>query len=445
MLNSSVELSGPPKGDDSIYVTFFALAFVVVTQRIGYNPHPDIYGGSTGAVALAPFIIYAIWLYLLLKGRLSPSKQGIIGWGILCVALIVASATQTVTSYLALVGIPAIYFPLCFSYDMSPSRLEMQAWTRCVSFLAIALSAAILLQFSIQFIAPGPRLFTWSWFWPRQWLIEFNVLNYFEYGVLRFKPNGFVFLESSASGQFLARCLLLLVASRKYIKWAPLVCVAILLSYSGGGVVVMVLVFTIWLRREAPLLIKTPNAGSMFLWLVGAFIIVAGFGTVVFATIDLTRFTARLNEFSSHTSSGYMRYNGPFEMLIYEILHRDFLTLLVGSGAGSFDNAASSAGVITFGSGWIKAFTEFGIVGLTGLCMVLYTAFYRTFRSPFVATVLLFQFMVLDGNVVVPQYVAIAWLLTGLVPQDWWSRERLLSLRTSRKMRSTRTKRRQHS
>jgi hypothetical protein len=68
-----------------------------------------------------------------------------------------------------------------------------------------------------------------------------------------------------------------------------------------------------------------------------------------------------------------------------------------------------------FSSAWIKLIVEYGIIGFVTFSAFIAYCFYTTTRSIWLTAAFLFQFMVLDGGLLVPQLAFGALMLGCLV------------------------------
>lgn len=313
-------------------------------------------------------------------------------------------------SFLLFLG---LYAPLCLQTPLGPeAHRRYYAGVVCV---AAALAAGGIAQYLLQFAIGDPELlFSWRGLVPEKLLIEYATLNKLSYTSTVLKSNGLVFLEPSAFSQFLARVVLLSLIVSVQRGWIPLLGIGMLLTYSGTGMVVLAafLPFALlskhaWrglsLRQAAPLFglaLLLAIAGAGALHLTGVF--------------DLELLLSRANEVSAPGSSGYARYGStPLILNAAFEAQRDW-SLVFGLGPGATDQFLTGYEFEVFATAWVKILVEYGVAGLASFTVFLTLCLWTGTRSRVLTGAFLFQFLLLDGNVLVPQYVLLLAFLATL-------------------------------
>jgi hypothetical protein len=68
-----------------------------------------------------------------------------------------------------------------------------------------------------------------------------------------------------------------------------------------------------------------------------------------------------------------------------------------------------------FTPGWLKLCVDYGFFGFAIFCAFLLTCVYQTTRSPLIAGAILFQYLYLDGSLVVPQSALLTLFMAAMV------------------------------
>jgi hypothetical protein len=92
-------------------------------------------------------------------------------------------------------------------------------------------------------------------------------------------------------------------------------------------------------------------------------------------------------------------------------LTQEFGEFLIGYGPGTFKHVTGDANEEMFGSGWIKLFVEYGLLGLTTFSIFFLYCVYSSTRSFLLSIALLTQYVILDGGVLVPQLTFLSYAI----------------------------------
>jgi hypothetical protein len=136
---------------------------------------------------------------------------------------------------------------------------------------------------------------------------------------------------------------------------------------------------------------------------------------MVFAEeLNLQLFINRLAEFESPNSSAYFRFVLS-QQIFGNFIAEPPLTLLFGSGPGTTDMYLTGYINDGFTPGWLKLFVDYGFFGFATFAVFLLTCVYQTTRSALIAAAILFQYLWLDGSLVVPQAALVTLLMACAV------------------------------
>lgn len=355
-----------------LWVIFFSLIFL---QRFAIGGVPVSFAISY--VVLIAFILLRVLIIdrsflIFFFVALAITSIPFLSWG----------SETSLSSFAYMLAIYAIYM-LRFRNRERSFSLAQHIFLKLMWFAAIAGIAQFAAQFALGFEAVFPleRL-------PEGMLLSnFNVIIPLSYGSTIVKSNGIFFLEPSFFSQFLALALILELLGRQRTIYVATFLVALLLSYSGTGILLAALFLPfVFLRRINPPLIF----GSL---LVGI-IIVVSMGTLEFNTLF-----QRVGEFNTPQSSGFARFVSPFYLI------RDFLmpaptSFLFGMGPGTIDAAltkATSRAYLAHDPTWIKVIYEYGLVGGLAVMSYVIAATHVGARSRLFALALTFTWLVLGG------------------------------------------------
>lgn len=252
-------------------------------------------------------------------------------------------------------------------------------------FLGLAglLALAGIAQYLLQFVVAADYVFPIENFVPKQFVIEgFNMQAPIAYGIHTYRANGVFLAEPSFFSQFMAVAIVTELLTRNRLPRLALYLLALLLSYSGTGVLVLAVC--------APLILITRQRWGM-LWLaVGGLLAVVALGSL----LDLDKLIGRIGEFGATRSSGHARFVGGFE-LFEQYLWPYPLKALFGYGAGQFPDYAAGMPFPVAEMTLFKMVFEYGLVGAAFYFSFI---FYCVFRSPAPAIIRLAVAMTLLVN-----------------------------------------------
>lgn len=365
----------PARDRATVAGLWLILGSLVFLQRFSIGGVPVAFGISYG-VLIALFLLRAVIIdttFLIFFMVVTAIASLSIFWW---------PANASLSSYLYLIAIYALYM-LRFRNKGASFALAQDIFLKCMLVAAVC----GIVQFLGQFVLGFERVFPLE-FLPQSILaVNYNVIIPLTYGASIVKSNGIFFLEPSFFSQFLAIALIIELLGRQRPIQSALLVLAMLLSYSGTGLITVALFapFALIRRVNVPIIL-----GGV---LVGIIVFLSmGF-------LELDTLLGRAGEFTSTESSGFARFISPFYLI------RDFLmpspdNFLFGMGPGTIDAALDKASLhayIAHDPTWIKAIFEYGLVG--GIAMLTYViaASYTGSRDRLITTMLLFVWLVLGG------------------------------------------------
>ncbi|HEY4134829.1 MAG TPA: hypothetical protein VGO34_06405 [Alphaproteobacteria bacterium] len=335
---------------------------------------------------------YGALLFLMLRRRIVLNVElcvfFLLVMASLTLSMLHSGSSASLTSFFYLFTIYVLYvFKLRFRDGEGEEILHIYG-----NLMAIAAGCG-LAQFCLQFVLPQSLVFPLETFVPKPFLFGdlYNVIIPLTYGSAIVKSNGVFFLEPSFFSQFLAVALILELLREQRLSRLALYAAAMVVSYSGTGLLLMglFLPYILWRR------------GNPTIFLIGAVGVVILMAAA--ASLNLDTMVNRLGEFSAPESSGFARFVSPF------YLFRDFMetpsAVLFGLGPGSIDKIiaeSSYKGYAAHDPTWIKAVVEYGVIA--GALVILYVvaAFFKGAANKGLATALLVLCLFLGGYLLNP-------------------------------------------
>lgn len=386
------------------FATFKWQAFLAFfMQRIGLN---QTIGGVLYPLPVSLIIMPAVLGWLIAKGWAKPSPTRITLYCMMvaggCISMLIAKFPASALSMY-------MYFAL-YIFFLFPVVLEDDAYKRffrMVAKVGVAICMIGVVQYLLQYALHTPLLFSWRTIIPPEFLIEFNTENFTAWGSGVYKANGFFLMEASWLSQLGARTALIAVIMLKDPRYLIPCALAMLLSYSGTGI----LLFAIF---GAIPLIMLMSKSKYLPWAIAGLIAVALIATFSGKLLNLELFLTRLNEFGRPNTSAYARFEvggQAFERFLNEPL----ITILFGAGPATVDNYVQGFLSDGFAPGWLKLVAEYGFFGFVIFNAFLITCVWQTTRSAVIAGAIVFQYMVLDNSLVVPQGAILTLFIACLV------------------------------
>jgi hypothetical protein len=343
--------------------------------------------GGTAQVPLSFLAGYVVFATMLLLGRfvISPMLAVLFfaAGSALTFSLLVSIDTSSIFSYVLLMSIYTLYMFKLRHRSGTFERVS-EIYLTLMAFMA----AIGIAQFFAQFVVGIELAFPIDTFTPEALLLSgFNVIIPLAYESTVMRSNGVFFLEPSVFSQFLAMAIILEMIGAQRIIRLGLYGVALLLSYSGTGIS-LVLIFV-------PLiLIKRGNGALVFWAIIGAAVVV-----VAGEALQLNLLTGRTGEFSSTESSGFARFIAPF-WLVNDYLLNSPTDFLFGRGSGFMTvllNNPLGRSYLAHDPTWIKVLFEYGAVAWVLLFTYIFTALFQGARLMLLAWAVAVLYLFLGG------------------------------------------------
>ncbi|MGC1304243.1 MAG: hypothetical protein WA840_17890 [Caulobacteraceae bacterium] len=386
MVRAFAEPSRPMTAKDWILLSFFLVQVLGVTvlQKFGLPIGEDV-------MEIAVFTSWIGIAMLVLNGLIGLDPVRLLLFGAFAIT---AVASQLLggqpfslnSVFLAL----ALYAPFALRFYVAPAF-----YRRCMDiFLNVMLIAGglVVLQQLIQLAVGWQAWPDLDKLTPHQFLFSgYNYLQPISYGAKYYKPNAFVFLEVSFVSQFTTIALMIeLVLYQRLLRMA-FYAVVLLISFAGTGLLLLAICAPLVLTKLSPRMLVTMGI------LVGVAAVVAG------AIGWYDQVSHRFGEIGTAGSSGYYRFNVPFQ--IVGDMASDPQFMFTGHGAGSTGSGQSQnvAGFILVP--FAKIIYEYGFLTFFVFYAFLIYSLFAEAPSFLIAFALFAFFNMGGGGFVVPVYV----------------------------------------
>ena len=365
-------------------------------QRFGL-----IAGGSEFFLCFVVFIASACWIVARGSGELRPEIV------LLFLLVAVAFTTSTLLGFLlprsmgtlsvtSLIGV--LLFNTVFLFGpRAPDAAEqsLRLFLSCARIICVL----GIVQYSLQFA--GIRIFTLGDILPflRPVLVEgnYNTEGILEWGSTLQRANGIVLLEPGAFSQVIAIAVVVDVFVRRSFRFLPLYGVAYVLSFSGTGLLSLVLA----------LAISTVIVGGQRKYVVLSVVLGVPFVLALWFVFpdDIGKLLKRSTEFSTPGTSGYLRYVAQAQA--WEYFSQGWRSLL-GTGPGAYER--SPVYVVGSASAAVKIFAEYGLLGLTTFGTYLIVSMWNH-RYALLSVMMLVVYQFGGGNLLQPPTLILMALL----------------------------------
>lgn len=374
---------------------------VTVLSRFGINL-------GTYSLSFSLIAIYILVAFALLSGNSRIDLRRL--WAY-CICVVVALASFVINtgfvhadrpSWTSLLLLITIYFPFVSVFRPEGSSKNQLLWVmRVFSNVALFCACAGIVQFYAQFFVRSDWLFDFTPYLPTLLQGPSGYNTVIAVGSL-YKSNGFFFLEPSGFSFIMALALLGEVVLFKRVLRIALFGLALLLSYSGTGLLALLigLLFPLGRRTIVQLLLLLGIGGLVF-WLLGD-------------ALNLSFTLRRIEEFGSERSSAYIRFVAPMR-LIHDSFDTDPWTALLGHGPGTIRRTIQSYAF--FDPTWAKLIFEYGLLGFVAFLVLLMAALNQRLMSIQVRAALLFGWLIMGGHLTTPETPALMLALVG-----FWSK-----------------------
>ena len=391
----------PIRPRPAIRYTLIALIIsLVMTDRLGI---------SVDTLSLGPSLplTYGLLVVLLLTGWLAIDLLALLVYIGICIVAVASfwfnanmlnGEPATMGSLFLLM---VIYLPFVFGMKAHADNRGHWQWTlRVLSNTLLVGAAAGIIQFYAQFVIRAPWLFDISVLIPDGIRAQGIYNSKIPVGSF-FKANGIFFREPSNFSYMMAFGLLIELAVFKRVKRMLCFGLALVLSYSGTGILALAIGLLLPLR--AKLLVRVGIVAA----------IVLSINALTGDALNLGFTLGRTGEFSAQGSSAYERYIAPMQVVDTFISSTPW-SIGIGNGPGLFIRTASAFSA--HDPTWAKLLFEYGLLGFV---LVLGLVGYKLskFPAPFQLRAVLFaNWLVMGGYLLIPETVCFVYLVLALWP-----------------------------
>jgi hypothetical protein len=305
-------------------------------------------------------------------------------------------ATVSRSSPTSLLFLIALYLPFVMVLRGATIGASDWRWTvRAFGNVALICALAGIAQFFLQFVVKAPWLFDFSPLLPDTIRNSGTFNTQIPVGDL-YKSNGFFLREPSTFSFLMALAALLELNCDKRWRRVALFVFALLLTYSGTGLLALLL------GLMFPLGLKT--LGRLLALVLGGTLLVVLLGDVLNLSFTLNR----IQEFGSEHSSAYIRYVAPLHVIAGSIDSNPW-TALLGHGPGSIQRTSQS--FQAFDPTWAKLIFEYGLLGCTAMLALVLHALVRSRIPAQVRAILFFSWLIMGGHLLSPDNVSTLYVL----------------------------------
>lgn len=385
----------------------FVMVSITILSRFGINFGQ--YSQGLGLIAM-----YVLVAALLATGVVRLDLKSA---SFYVIAVTVALLSYTVNSNAAdgdnlstnsLMLLIAIHLPLVLS--LRPRFGGEGLWTSVVSTFSNVLfvcALAGILQFYLQFFVKAPWLFDFSNHVPEALQGPSGYNTTIRVGSL-FKSNGFFFREPSGFSFMMALGLLLeWVVFRRSVRIVSFG-LALLLSYSGTGLLALLVGLMFPLGARTLTRIALLSAGGLVVMLL------------LGDALNLSFTLGRVSEFGDENASAHIRYVAPLR-LVQESFDSVPWGPLVGLGPGSIRRTATT--YVFHDPTWARLIFEYGLLGF-GAFVSWFCYLVNRFSAPVgIRMAILAYWLIMGGHLLTPDVVAVIALVAALWPRKRYGYE----------------------
>jgi hypothetical protein len=307
----------------------------------------------------------------------------IVAWLTVACSLVINFRSEMLPSFGLLTAIYP-FFTLARRSDPSNYGRALLAF----QFLAASLSALAISQFLAQLVIDGRELVQFFNVLPSFLFTErFNTIIPIAQGSGLIKSNGVFLTEPSTLSQIAAIAILIETTIFRRLPYILLFSLGLVLSFSGTGVVLLLVLLPFAVFRDGP---------TRRTVLVAIFFIVLLFVT---GLIDPSIFVLRLTEFDDTQASAFERFISPFWLAGDYLPTASLTALLFGNGPGSVDSLVAQAWYTAFEGTWVKLIYEYGLVGTALFSIFLLSCFGNSSCPKILGGAMIFEYYLLGGHV----------------------------------------------
>jgi hypothetical protein len=357
---------------------------------------------GTSQVPISALMAYGALYLLLMSGRARINAVALILYGAVVAALVVTLFFGKVFfSTFSFFYLILLYFVYLFSIDVS--RSEYLGYLKIFQNMMIVLAIVALAQF-VEQLTLHTTMSVFDLVPQNFKIVGYNTRPTLFYGSTFYKANADFFLEPSFLSQYMAIAIIIEILFFGNWKRIALYGAAIFASFSGTGMVLLLLfaVATVIRTRRWAMLYPLP------------FLIIL---LIIFRDNQfVTAIFGRLNEFDNTNTSAFMRFIGPNEVLS-SILGPDFGAFLVGRGPGFVEvlNRGALGAPVNFPV-IHKMLLEYGMIGTLPFLVFIVTRFFAGSRSKLLSAAALLMYLFLSGSLLQPHTIYLFYLLVILMP-----------------------------
>jgi hypothetical protein len=377
--------------------TLLLLLSVTVLERFGLSA--GALSVSAAMLAIYPFLAVAG-----LAGALVLSLERCLLYG-LCMAVALASllANEQQASFSSFALLGAMYLPFVFVLRDGALARNDAGWIYA-RFLDICGICAVVgvAQFALQLVIHARWLFDYSPYIPAPLRVTGIFNPVISIGSLN-KANGFFFREPSGFSYLMALGLIAELVSSKRPWRLAIMGLALLLTYSGTGILALLLAslhpFGV---KTALRLAGVVLLGALVFWLLGD-------------TLNLSFTLGRINEFSAESSqsSGYIRYIAPAR-LVGETIGSSAFSAWLGHGPGTIFHTLRSYEF--HDPTWAKLLFEYGALGFVAFLGLFLITLRRRQLPIQLRAALLWGWLIMGGHLLSPEQNFLTLVLVGFTP-----------------------------
>lgn len=373
------------------------LLSVTVLERFGVTA--GALSASAALLAIYPFLLAAA-----LAGALAFSLERSVLYAV-CMAVALGSTlvNEGSASASSLLLMAVMYLPFVFVLREGALAEHDTAWIYGKFLDLTALCALIgIAQFGAQLVIHADWLFDFTRYIPTPLRASGLFNTVIPIGSLN-KSNGFFFREPSGFSYLMALGLIAESASAKRPARLACLALALLLTYSGTGILALLI------ASLHPFGVKTVLRLSL---------IACGFGLVFWLfgdALNLSFTLGRVSEFSSQNSasSGYIRYVAPLR-LVSETFDSSAFTPWLGHGPGTILRTTRSYEF--HDPTWAKLLFEYGALGFFAFVALFLAGLRRPGLPLQVRAALFWGWLIMGGHLLSPEQNFLTLLLVGITP-----------------------------
>jgi hypothetical protein len=379
-----------------------ALISITVLDRFGLRV------SDTASLPASFFALYALLAAMIVGGMAQLNPRGAAAYAaVMAVAGLSALANSFLDRYVSASSfllLAVLYAP--FSLTLGAAPRGLWRWTANAYIgVAVFVSAAGMAQFAAQFALHADWLFDYAIFIPEP-IRAIQGYDVYPYSVVGgwYKSNGFFLREPSALSFLSAFAMLCELSLRRRWWVLAILAMALVLSYSGSGLLTLAvgLIF--------------PLTGHALLRVVAAAVV----ALTVFATLGealhLGYTVGRVGEFGEQGSSAYCRFVRPVEV-VAEGMSSAAWTGLVGHGPGTTQMLPKCEDrAIPVETTYGKALFEYGLLGALAIGALMLSAINRSRAATGVRVALAVFWLLLGGLLLDPDAILLVYVLSGMWP-----------------------------